>query len=218
MLDNELKQIEKMAYKAFFKDGIWDITLGLLVISLSLAPILENLGIIRPLNILIVFLPAILFTFLGKRNITLPRLGLVKFGEKRKSDKKKKLVISSVFILSTAGILFLLKSGIFPGGLSLVNGELSNLMVISVLLVGLPLCFIAYYLDFIRLYIYTVLITISIPAVEILSNTVRSPFEGLIIFGIAGGIPFITGLVLLLNFLNKNPIPEETQYRKENMG
>ncbi len=215
MKDIDLKQIEQKAYKMFFKDGIWDITMGLLVLSLGFAPLLDEVGIGRPFNIMLVFLPAIFFTLFGKKIITIPRLGLVKFGEERKSDRRKLIIISSAFILVTVFILILLKAEMLPDGINIVKGELTNTLIISVLLLGLPLCFVAFYVDFVRLYLYTALITLSWPAAEIMNSYVGSPRDGMIVFSISGGIPLLIGLYFLITFLRKYPISAETQHFEE---
>jgi len=97
-----LKEIEKKAYRSTFQDGIWDIFLGLLLLNLAFGALLANSGVSHGLNmtILTALGVLILLAFMtGKKRITVPRMGFVKFGQKRKRKiwKSRLILLLSVF-------------------------------------------------------------------------------------------------------------------------
>ena len=100
----DLKGLEKRAWRSAFQDGIWDIYLGLLFLGLAIAPFGDAFGLPADLGGMIIILcwnsMTVLFLILGKKFITIPRIGFVKFGAKRKKMKKRLLVflIFNVFI------------------------------------------------------------------------------------------------------------------------
>jgi hypothetical protein len=83
------------------------------------------------------------------------------------------------------------------GGLT---GALVDLLVLT-----LPLSLMAYFMDFKRLYAYAVLYGIVYPLPEFLTPYIGSPLDGIIAFGIPGGIIVIIGFVFLIRFLRKHP-------------
>ncbi|MFC1563325.1 hypothetical protein ACFL6G_00250 [candidate division KSB1 bacterium] len=204
--NSDLTQIERNAYRKFFQDGIWDILLGLMVIGAGYAPLISELGIERPWNILIAFIPSFAVLIFGKKYVTIPRLGLVKFGPKRRADRKKLIIVSSVFIFTTIILVILTKAELLPFGWSTTAGDITGPVVISLLLIGLPLSIVAYFIDFNRLYLYAVVISLTWPSTEILYYYYSSPLDEIIVFGIAGGIPLIIGLTFLVKFMIKYPL------------
>ena len=84
----DLKMLERNAWRSYHQDGLWDIYLGLLLWDLAL---LLNSSIewiesdlVRYLAYLVLIGGAFLIFWAGKRFITAPRLGRVKFGPARK--------------------------------------------------------------------------------------------------------------------------------------
>ena len=88
----DLKSIEKKVYRSFFEDGFWDIFIGMLLLGFGLGWTRIIFDIMEPLYILIISIIWTTITFLiyylGKKFITLPRIGTVKFGQKRKARQK----------------------------------------------------------------------------------------------------------------------------------
>jgi len=99
-----LKEIEKKAYRFTFQDGIYDIMFGVLLRELI------GLG-----YILFLAIPAPLLLTLGKKYITTPRIGIVKFGLKRQASYKKFVTISVILVILTVVLLILTITNIFPG-------------------------------------------------------------------------------------------------------
>ena len=100
-----LKEIEKKAYRFTFQDGIYDIMFGVLLVSFALAPILRE--VIGLGYILFLVIPAPLILTLGKRYITVPRIGIVKFGLNRQVAHKKLVIISVILVIITLILLMM---------------------------------------------------------------------------------------------------------------
>ena len=121
----DLKAIEKKAYRSFFMDGIWDIFIGMIFLNLGIGPLFILLFNFPDIwNTIIISLGWNIFAFLifyfGKKYITIPRIGFVKFGQKREAKRiKLKVFLLGVFIINLFlfilrflcfRVLFLLKS------------------------------------------------------------------------------------------------------------
>ncbi len=198
-----LKEIEKKAYRSTYDDGLYDIGLGLLLLGFGMIPLLKNIGFPEPLDLLLIPLAALLFVFLGKKHITVPRLGFVKFGNKRKAQKKNIRKLASIIIPIQIVLIILVRIRAFP---KILNTEL-NLIVPIIISMFLIIIFfvIAHIIDFPRFFIFGLLMAISYPTAEILYLYIGTPLDGLIPFGISGIILLSVGLTHLIRFLKKYP-------------
>ncbi|MCA9913929.1 MAG: hypothetical protein KC496_11295 [Anaerolineae bacterium] len=200
-MQHNLKELERRAYRATFQDGLWDIYLGLVLIGFGSMPFLRN-TVSEAASI--VFYSALLvlaMTMLigGKRSITVPRLGYVRFGKERqrKLSRARLLLIGSV----AAGVLFF--------GLTL--GNIVGLTGFSVLLAGALLIVfggLAYFLDYHRLLLYAILCSLSLPVGIALENAgvVR---DAPTVFILTGGLALLIGVILLQRFLSHYQLPPE---------
>lgn len=201
----DLKELEKKSYRFTFKDGIYDIAYGALLISFALAPILRE--IIYLWYIIIVIPPAPLIIILGKKYITVPRIGVAKFDGKRKKSLKKMVLISAILVPTTIVIFILTIINMFPGNIgSALNGLAvplgAGIFAIILLSVG------AYLIDFPHMYIYGIIIGLGIPINEILHRLIETPYDSIITFGTGGTILLIFGLFTLTKFIQNYPIPK----------
>ena len=186
-----LKEIEKKSYRFTYKDGIYDIAYGALLLSFALAPILRE--IISLWYVLVVIPPAPLIILLGKKYITSSRIGIVKFDKKRTKSLKKAVLISAVLIPMTIIIFILTLMNMFPGNIgSAIDGFAVPIGagIFAILLLSI----IGYIIDFPNMYLYGILIGLGIPISEILQRLIGSPLDSLITFGTAGIILLIFGL------------------------
>jgi hypothetical protein len=206
MIDKiDLKELEKKSYRFTFKDGIYDIAYGVLLISFAIAPILREM--IYLWYVLVVIPPAPLIIILGKKYITLPRIGMVKFDLKRRKSLKKTLIISAVLVPITIVIFILTWMNIFPGNIgSAINGFAVPLGAGIFAIILLSIC--AYLIDFPHMYIYGIFIGLGIPINEIIQRQIGSPLDSLITFGTGGIILLIFGLFTLIKFIQKYQIPK----------
>ncbi|MFC2088148.1 hypothetical protein ACFLSX_00970, partial [Calditrichota bacterium] len=197
--------IEKKMWLTTYQDGFWDLYWGLLLLGFGISPVLENFGINKPINFIIFPILAFFVLFAGKKFITTPRMGIVKFGSKRKSDHKKLFVMGIITFIFTSVVLFLTKYSTinttwkdsFAGLASPIGFALFFILTISV---------IAYFMEFRRLYFYAFLFGISILLAEALYFFVGEPLDGLIAFSATSLPILITGIVLFIKFIHKYKI------------
>ena len=203
-----LKEIEKKAYKSTFQDGIWDIFLGCQLLILATGTLISNIGVKEGgiLIILISLQVLVLTTFIfGKKRITVPRMGVVKFGPKRKHRIRKSRIIllGSVIVGAVVFIAAALVIRNYPAGRPKLLLVLPAAWVVNSIIV---LSFLAYYLDCARLYIYGVLFALPVPV-----DMMIKEFVGMNLSPIAFSVPAIvmlaTGVTLLIRFLRDYPLP-----------
>jgi hypothetical protein len=206
-----LKELELKAFRSTFQDGLWDIYFGLIVICMSFFIYRPATGY-SPLNILLMLASMVVACALflaGKRFITLPRMGQVKFGEKRARRKKTMMLVLGVVILIQVTLLAIQFVGWrnpeFGAKLNVFLQE-KNAMGLAVatlgsLFVGPSLILIAYFLDFTRGYFIAVLMALAVFLMIYLNQPIYP-----IIIGILIAVP---GVVLFIRFLQKYPLHRE---------
>ncbi len=197
----DLKRLERKAWTSFYDDGLGDIFLGCIILMFALAPILGRMGL-GDFWSSAVFLPffALVFIAIGllRKHVVIPRIGLVSFGRAR----KRRLLKFNVLMLAV------LSAGFVLGLLSLRGGVgqawVRNLRFIAIVLMGFGLA--GYFLGFIRLYLYGILIALAIPVGEWLWINMGVPHHGFpVTFGVTAGVIIVTGIVLFMRMLGKNP-------------
>ena len=200
----DLKEIEKKAWRSTYQDGLWDIYIGFLITGYALLFWLNSLGFEEPL--LIVFLicwntiPILILTF-GKKFITPKRIGSVKFGNKRKKTKKRLtyFLTANVFILLI--FLILTQLGLFE----LIPLEGLMMPLILGLFISIPLSIVAYFLDFSRLYVYSIFFGLGFLLSDLFFPLVGTPFDFLLSFGLPGIVITLIGVYLFISFIKKYP-------------
>ncbi len=206
-----LKELERKAFRSTFQDGLWDIYLGLIIISMSIFLFRPTTGY-SPLNILLMVAAfAVAYTLLwaGKRFITLPRMGRVKFGEKRAKRKKTMvLVLGVVVLIQVAFLVIQLISWSNPEFGAKLNAFLQekNAMDLAVatvgsLFVGPSMILVAYFMDFTRGYFIAVMIALAVFLMIYLNQPIYPIIIGILIA--------VSGVVLFLRFLQKYPLHRE---------
>jgi hypothetical protein len=83
-------------------------------------------------------------------------------------------------------------------------------LIVGLLFFTLPLCFVAYFLQFNRLYVIAILTGISFFLDEIFALfVIPEPIDSLLAFGIISIIILSIGIVVFIRFLKKYPLPKE---------
>ena len=142
---SSLKEIERRAYRSTFADGIYDIQFGLIFLTFASIAVLEAYSVSRYIGYSLFLIPLIL-PWLGKRYITVPRMGSVEFGQRRKKRRLVVLVVAAIVLFLTLPLFIMLSQQSLSGGMGW------NLVAIFVA----PLfVLVVYTADFPRLYIYT---------------------------------------------------------------
>jgi hypothetical protein len=206
-----LNEIERKAFRSTYQDGLWDCYLGLVVVCMSFF-IYRPTERYSPTNIFLalagIFLSYSLF-WAGKKFITTPRLGLVRFGTVRKQKKATLAVIMSVIVIIQVGIVGLTSlAWVNPEVGSWVNSmiktrSLMDLVVAAIgsLFVCPAMILVAYFNDYSRGYYIAILMSLAV----FLMISLNQPVYPVII----GGFIILPGLVLLVRFLQKYPLPPE---------
>lgn len=185
-----LKEIERKAWTSYFEDGLWDVFFGMLFLIGGIRSLTDNVWYTLLLLVAIIMLP------IGKKLITIPRLGHVKFSPARKLRQSKVIAILVISVLAILALLLLPHSS-----LSLRGSLISPIMAVWIAVVfGL----IAYYLDFRRLFAYGFLYALS----EVLWGQFGEPI-GPIVQTISGIAILLLGIAVFARFVEKYPARSE---------
>jgi len=198
----DLKKIEKQTYQFTFTDGLYDMAYGSLLFFIAIAPILRE--ILYPSYIIFLILPASLILILGKRFITIPRIGIVKFNQNRTKSQHKLMLLIAILVPITIIMVMLTFLGIYNirvgGYIVPVAAGLFALSLLSL---------IAYIMEYSHFYLYAVSIGLGIPLAELLKPIFGEPLDYIFSFGISGALILIYGIITLIKFIKKYPIPNE---------
>jgi hypothetical protein len=204
-----LTEVEKKAFRSTFQDGIWDIFLGLLLLNLAVGALLSNSGVSEGLTMTILTALAaviVLFFIAGKKHITTPRMGFVKFGPKRKRKiwKSRITLLASFFAGLVVFLAALLISYYSAGRPKIVFLFPAAWVVNSIIVFSL----LAYYLDCRRLYFYGILFALPVP-VDMLVNELVGVKLITIALALSATIMLLVGIVLFTRFLRDYPLPAQ---------
>lgn len=193
---NDLRDVERRAWTLYFEDGLWDIFFGLLFLGGGLRSLTGNLWFYLLIG------AGVLILILGKRWITLPRLGQINYSTQRKvRTNVVRLVVLAVMILTV--VVY------FMG----INGaETSDIPIGWVFVFMVPGVFLlmAYMMDFTRLYGYGLLVAGFMIVTELYGDPAAAWAQ------IAAGlVPSLIGVVLLARFLRRYPVVDEEALAKD---
>ena len=203
-----LKELELKAFRSTYQDGLWDIYFGLIVICMAIFLYRPATGF-SPMNIvmmLVSMIGAYALFWAGKRFITLPRMGQVKFGEKRARRKKTMYLVLGVVVLTQVTFLIIQfvswRNPEFGDTLNtfLQEKDAMDLAVATIgsLFVGPSMILIAYFMDFPRGYFIAVMMAMAVFLMILFNQPIYA-----IIIGVLIALP---GAVLFVRFLQKYPL------------
>jgi hypothetical protein len=214
-----MKTLEKKAFRSFFKDGIYDVFLGLILLSFGLPMMLNEFGWLDyetmtwPLVFALTLnVGALVFFIFGKKYITVPRLGLVRFGKGRKRKMKHVRLLLVISVLIGVITFFLTLFKILPVGEETgipVAGVIFGIQALIVFSLA------AYFMDFTRLYLYAFLFAVSLPVTFWLKNKDILAYPSLYVFSLTAGPMLVVGWVLFVRFLRQFPIKSEPGIKDE---
>lgn len=205
----DLKAIERRAFRSVHQDGLWDIYIGglLLVLSLMFAIPESGEGELTYIGLALLGV-AIMFAIfqLGKKYITTPRLGQVRFGAERRKRRITLGWIMGAFVLVTLGMflfsLYVWNSSASGQAVAVpVSPSVERLLVASLaaLIAGTSMAVISYFKEFVRGYYIALLMAAGFFFTLVFDTT--TPMI------IAGALILVPGLVLFINFLRQHPLP-----------
>ena len=197
----DLKTLEKRAWRSFHQDGLWDIYLGLILWALAVflgggLDAIEN-DLWRLVAYTLLISGAFLVFWAGKRYLTIPRLGQVKFGPARKRRMLHLALILGGFTLVTV-VLVILTATAKNTNTSLPPGL--PVYLFAGLFVGAVIATIAWFNDYPRGYYIAVIYALCFGLGE--------HWQNWSIFWLGGLLVLTPGVVLLIRFLRQYPLPE----------
>lgn len=211
MLDSiDLKKLEKKAFRATHQDGLWDIYIGGVVLSMSVLAYSndnEDSRFLRYGLFLLGLAVAYILYWGGKKYVTTPRMGQVKFGRHREKRKlTMTIVLSGIVLLQVlllAGTIYLWKNPQWAASLGFtgVDRDRERLLVaiIGALFVGPSTFLIAYFQDILRGYYIAVLLALAVFSLI---------WFGQPLYLIAAAVVIlIPGVILFIRFLRDHPLP-----------
>lgn len=213
-----LKEIEKKAFVAYHKDGLIDLFLGFMMLVAILSSTLDAYGVADSIRIAI-YIPIMVILgpglySLGKKTITIPRLGYVKFGPGRR-NKRKMIIIGLVHIVLLTLVIWTASAGEKMGQVGAFMGPYGMTVVIVIIIMGF-FSFAAFMTSYNRMYLLGLIVAIMEPLHILAEKNVEEKLVGVIAYGIPGIILLIMGTVVFLSFLRKNPRPAEDEMQIAN--
>ena len=207
-----LKELERKAFLRTYEDGLYEIYLGGMLISFSVFAFNIFPGeTFESITALVLYLCGMalsgLVYWLGKKYITLPRIGLVKFGQPRQKRTRDLVVVLSI-IVGVQVMVVLLQFGVLaiptlharvapylgdPGGMQLI------VAIAAALFVAPGMLMIAYFTEIPGGYYHAAVLSIAIFMMIIFNQAW---------WMVAGGFfILLPGVVHFVRFLQKYPLP-----------
>ena len=112
--ENDLHAIERRAFQSTQDDGFLELQFGAILIILGITAYIDDTGIFNHYYGYLFILASPLIVLLGKRYITLPRLGRVRFGLDRQMRQAKMTLILVASVLAGLMIFILGAMGVIP--------------------------------------------------------------------------------------------------------
>jgi hypothetical protein len=211
-----LKELERKAFRSTYQDGLWDLYIGLIVICMSIFVYRPATGY-NLNNIVLAFSAmavAYLLFWVGKKYITLPRMGQVQFGAQRKKRRLTLIIVLSIVVLIQVvlvGLQLLAWANPEVGARFsslILDRNAMDLVVASTgaLIVGPSMILVAFFKDFPRGYFIAIMIALAV----FLMLYLNQPVYPIII----GALIALPGLVLFVRFLQKYPMHREEATRE----
>lgn len=206
-----LKEIERKAWRSFFDDGLIEMALGSILLGSATASLITNWGggsVQRLIVFGIATLIALTIQVGGKRFITAPRLGRVKFSAERKRRQWRTKLIASGALLLTLILLFAVLTA---KKYQLDWAAMVNPSVVPVsltILVMVVFGFMGYSLEYSGFYLVGVLYAIAFFTSE-LTYTFGDGSFSYITLGIPAIILIGAGAIIFTRFLHNYPVPAQ---------
>jgi hypothetical protein len=206
-----LKDAERKVFVTATQDGLWDVFIGFVVLMFAIGPYITSTGL-GDFWGSVIFLPFWLIAYLliraVRKQIVTPRIGVVKFGQARKTKLSKFHIVA--FGVCLIGLILGIRSAVNTYGSGFTYVIPFSLIVI----VGFSVA--AYFLEFTRLFFYGLLIALSPFVGEWLFVELGATHHGFpITFGTTAGIIILTGVMKFIRLLKSNPIPKDAPLVEE---
>lgn len=209
-----LKDAERKAFQSTYLDGLNDMLWGSTILSLAISAILRE-SIDPPWNylpLIAVFVIGYPLYFAAKKWVVSPRIGLVKFAPRR--QKKLSNVRWFLIVLVVITFVVFLIPFVNPGAPVTVKGPYWLVDAVFGFFVVVLFSILAFALDQPRMYLYGVLLGLSMPFDVVLEYTTGWDFP-LGLFPVAV-VMLGVGIISFTRFLRDYPLPEGGVYDGSN--
>jgi len=189
-----LNEIRKRVYLSYTEDGLIDVALGLVITGFAIMLMADQAWMVGLLGVL-----PLLIWYLGKRSLTIPRIGRIQ------PDHKAKLQFTGFGIA-----MFILGIGVL--GLFILVGRkggrffIEHPLVIFGLILALGISALGFIVKTGRLYIYAILVFVAMAAGDIINQSIKNLDTYLLAVFLAGVIIILTGCCVLAGFMKKYPV------------
>jgi len=200
MKKSSLKEVEKKTYMSYHQDGLLDIFVGVYVLSFALGILLLTVTDFTTWFVIPAIFPAIMVPIWvsAKKQITMPRIGYVKFGT-RGANKLLAIFIGLMVAGLGAFMVLAFASKSQAWALTLRNLIIPNGMIIIGISTAAISSLFAYTMGLKRLYAYGLLdLTLLLTG-----QLITIPFGYFLVT--IGLVILINGFVLLIRFIRKYP-------------
>lgn len=194
-----LKELERKVFRSFYQDGIWDIFFGLMMLAMYIFTFFNDMEnkAVGTISLILLEVFAVMFLIYGKKYITIPRLGEVRFGKQRTRK------LAYIFLVNLAALIL---GVVFYFGSDWLSLDAAQSEMLVPLGFGVWIAFLtsimAYFLDFNRLYIYALIYGATFALVML--------FDIPILFLAASLLILLPGIIIFTRFLKSTkPIQGE---------
>ncbi len=205
-----LREVERRTYMSYHQDGLLDIFVGVFILSFGFGILLMTVTEFSTWFVIPAIFPAIMVPIWvsAKKQITMPRIGYVKF---RIAGANRLMAVFLGLMVAGLGVFMVFSfSSSQAWALTLRNLIVSNGMIIIGISAAAISSLFAYTMGLKRLYAYGILTLVLFLA----GHFITIPF-GYFLLTI-GLVIIINGFVLLTQFIRKYPLPQgdETNVEK----
>lgn len=197
-----MREVEKRTYMSYHQDGLIDIFVGTYVLLFALGILLFTMTDFNMWFVIPAIFPAIMVPIWisAKKQITMPRIGYVKFRSRGANRLMAVFLGLMVFGLGTFAVFTFASSQ--GWALTLRNLIVSNGMIIIGIGAASIASLFAYTMGLKRLYAYGLLTL----ALFLTGHFITIPFEHILVT--IGLVIIVNGFVLLIQFIRKYPLTQ----------
>jgi hypothetical protein len=207
-----LKELERQAFLRTYEDGLWEIYFGGMLASFAAFGFTVFPGNFETPLAFVIYLVGIglsgLIFWLGKKFITMPRIGLVKFGPRRQK-RMRDLAIALLIIVALQTVAILVQFGFLPSPdlqlrfapvLGSLHTESLGVAILAVLFVSPGMLLVAYFTDIPGGYYHAVIMALAVFLMILLDQAWWMVIGGVLIL--------VPGVVHLMTFLHRYPLED----------
>jgi len=189
-----IDNIHREVYRSYSEDGLIDLSIGLMVFGFGSLLTIGTPWLVGALGVI-----PLLTWYLGKRYLTIPRIGT--FQPSKTMRRKFTGFLTYMIAIGLGGLVFFII--VARSGENLLTGHPLALFgfVLAVGISTLGLMMKTY-----RLYFYAFLVFMAMMIGEIMNKTIQGMDFYLLSVIIAGGVILIVGSFVLISFLRKYPV------------